>query len=84
MEQNETKKKIYDDKQRTRVDCVVDRTGLNPWLVGLQKTRLTRRQQCNPTICKYNDEKKKKTIIREYDNNHNERQQPATWSSTAC
>jgi hypothetical protein len=34
--------------------------------------------------CKYNNEKKKKTIIREYDNNHNERQQPATWSSTAC
>ena len=34
--------------------------------------------------CKYNDEKKKKTIIREYDNNYNERQQPATWSSTAC
>ena len=23
--------------------------------------------------CKYNDEKKKKTIIREYNNNHNER-----------
>ena len=39
--------------------------------------------------CKYNNEKKKKkkkkkTIIREYDNNYNERQQPATWSSTAC
>ena len=40
--------------------------------------------KCKPTICKYNDEKKKKTIIREYDYNHNERQQPATWSSTAC